>query len=293
MTTFEGMLPALVTPFRDGKVDHGALRALVERQLAGGASGLVACGTTGESATLSPEEQLQVVQTILEETRGRVPVVVGTGNNNTAKTIHLSEAARDLGADGLLIVCPYYNKPTQAGLEAHFRAILTAVPLPTILYNIPGRTGVDTSLETYAKLADLPALVAIKEATGNVLRAQQLVARFGDRYDVLSGDDALIVGIMAVGGKGVVTTTGNLFPKQVSELVRLMAAGDFASARRLNADLLPVFDALFLETNPGPLKAALAEVGLIAPEIRLPMVWPEPSTIERIRAALAAAPWKP
>lgn len=291
MITFEGTLPALVTPFKGDKVDHDALRRLVDRQIAGGATGLVACGTTGESATLSPEEQLEVVRTVLEETKKRVPVVVGTGNNSTAKTIHLSEAARDLGADGLLVVCPYYNKPTQAGLEGHFRALLTAVPLPTILYNIPGRTGVDVALETYAKLADLPALVAIKEATGNVLRTQQLVARFGDRFSVLSGDDALIVGIMAVGGRGVVTTTGNLFPKPVSELVRLMAKGDLVAARRLNAQLLPFFEVLFLETNPGPLKAAMAEVGLIEPEIRLPMAWPEPATLERLRAALAKAPW--
>lgn len=289
MTTFVGTLPALITPFRDGEVDEKALRELVERCIAGGVDGLVPCGTTGESVTLTEEEHVRVVRVVIEQTKKRVPVVAGAGTVSTHHTIHLAEIARDLGADGLLLVCPYYNRPTQAGLEAHFRAVAAAVPMPSILYNVPARTGVDLGLETLTRLADVPAFVGIKEATGNVLRCQQILASLGDRYDVLSGDDALTLPMLSLGAKGVISVTANLLPKETSDVVRLWNAGDVAGARALHLRLAPVHESMFVEANPGPVKAAIADEGHIAPEIRLPMVWPGLSSIETVRRALRAA----
>lgn len=289
MTTFAGTMPALITPFRDGKVDVQALRELVERCIAGGCEGVVPCGTTGESVTLTEEEHTLVVRTVVEQTKKRVPVVAGAGTVSTAHTIHLAEIAREAKADGLLLVCPYYNRPTQLGLEAHFREVAKHVPMPTILYNIPGRTGVDLALETLERLADVKAIVGIKEATGNVLRSQQIVARCGDRFDVLSGDDALTLPVMSVGGKGVISVTANLLPRETSDVVRLWSAGKIAEARALHLRLAPVHESMFVEANPGPIKAIMAERGLIARGIRLPLVWPEESSIAKTRAALAKA----
>lgn len=289
MPTFTGTLPALITPFRDGRVDVDALRELVERCIAGGVNGLVPCGTTGESVTLSEAEHTLVVRTVVEQARKRVPVVAGAGTVSTAHTIRLAEIARDAGADGLLLVCPYYNRPTQAGLEAHFRAVAAAVPMPTLLYNIPGRTGVDLALETLERLADVPAIVGVKEATGNVLRSQQIIARLGDRFDVLSGDDALTLPVLSVGGCGVISVSANLLPSETSEVVRRWNAGDVAGARALHLRLAPVHESMFVEANPGPVKAALADAGKIAKEIRLPLVWPSEASIEKVRAALRAA----
>ncbi|UJR82068.1 4-hydroxy-tetrahydrodipicolinate synthase [Sandaracinus amylolyticus] len=288
MSTFTGTLPALITPFRDDEVDVAALRELVERCIAGGCEGLVPCGTTGESVTLSEEEHALVVRTVVEQAKKRVPVVAGAGTVSTAHTIHLAEISRNAGADGLLLVCPYYNRPTQAGLEAHFRAVAKAVPLPTLLYNIPGRTGVDLALETFERLADVKAIVGIKEATGNVLRSQQIVARMGDRFDVLSGDDALTLPVLSVGGKGVISVTANLLPKETSDVVRLWNAGDVAGARALHLRLNAVHESMFVEANPGPVKAAIADAGHIAKEIRLPLVWPGEASVEKVRAALRA-----
>lgn len=289
MATFVGTLPALITPFRDGKVDVPALRELVERCIAGGVDGLVPCGTTGESVTLSEAEHTLVVKTVVEQAKKRVPVVAGAGTVSTAHTIHLAEIAREARADGLLLVCPYYNRPTQAGLEAHFREVARRVPMPTILYNIPGRTGVDLALETLERLADVRSIVGMKEATGNVLRSQQILARCGDRFDVLSGDDALTLPVMSVGGKGVISVSANLLPKETSDVVRLWSAGKIEEARALHLRLAPVHEAMFVEANPGPIKAMLAERGHIAKEIRLPLVWPEESSIAKLRAALTKA----
>lgn len=289
MATFVGTLPALITPFRDGKVDVPALRELVERCIAGGVDGLVPCGTTGESVTLSEAEHTLVVKTVVEQAKKRVPVVAGAGTVSTAHTIHLAEIAREARADGLLLVCPYYNRPTQAGLEAHFREVARRVPMPAILYNIPGRTGVDLALETLERLADVRSIVGMKEATGNVLRSQQILARCGDRFDVLSGDDALTLPVMSVGGKGVISVSANLLPKETSDVVRLWSAGKIEDARALHLRLAPVHEAMFVEANPGPIKAMLAERGHIAKEIRLPLVWPEESSIAKLRAALTKA----
>jgi 4-hydroxy-tetrahydrodipicolinate synthase len=286
---FEGTLPALVTPFRDGKVDEKALRELVERQIEGGVTGLVPCGTTGESVTLSEEEHVRVVEVVVEQAKKRVPVVAGAGTVSTAHTIHLAEDCKKAGADGLLLVCPYYNRPTQLGLEAHFRAVAKAVPLPSILYNIPGRTGVDLSVETLERLADVPSITGMKEATGNVLRSQQILAKLGDRFTVLSGDDTLTLPILSVGGKGVISVTSNLLPKETSDVVRLWNAGKIAEARALHLRLAPVHESMFVEANPGPVKAAMAARGWLAKEIRLPLVWPEEKNVEKTRPALVAA----
>lgn len=289
MTTLKGAFTALVTPFRGDAVDEKALRDLVERQIAEGIDGLVPCGTTGESVTLRGDEPARVVRAVVEQAKGRVPVIAGVGTVSTHHTIELARMARDAKADGLLIVCPYYNRPTQAGLEAHFRAVLREVPMPAVLYNIPGRTGVDLATDTLARLADVREIVAIKEATGNVLRAQEIVLRFGDRFSVLSGDDALTVPMIAVGGRGVISVSSNVAPGEVAETARRALASDFAAARALHQRLLPVHEAMFVESNPGPVKAALAMRGQIAPEIRLPLVWPGDASQARIRQALETA----
>lgn len=292
MTRYRGAFTALVTPFTDGKVDVDTLRKLVERQIEAGIHGLVPCGTTGESVTLDKAETETVIRTVVEQAKGRVPVIAGVGTNDTRKSIALSELAKSCGADGLLIVVPYYNKPTQAGLEAHFRAILDAARMPAMLYNIPGRTGIDLSVDTFAKLADVEHVVAIKEATGNVVRAQQILARCGDRFDVLSGDDAITVPMMASGGSGVVSVTSNLLPGPVSQVASLMLEGKWVEARELHMKLVTVHESMFLEANPGPVKGLMARAGLLKPEIRLPMAWPEESTLDRAAAVVEAAGFK-
>jgi len=293
-TTFTGSLTALVTPFRNGKVDDDALCALVEAQIQGGITGLVPCGTTGESVTLTTAEHAHVVQTVVAAAKGRVPVVAGSGSVSTAHTIELTRIAKEAKADGVLIVVPYYNKPTQAGLVAHYRAVLSEVPMPAIVYNIPGRTGIDLGLDAMRELATIPEITGVKEATGNVLRSQALVQRFGDRFAVLSGDDALTLPILAVGGRGVISVTSNVVPKEVSDLVRLWNAGEVQKARALHLRLLPVHEAMFVESNPGPAKGALARAGRLAPEVRLPLVWPSLASQQVVTEALAAAglaPW--
>ena len=286
MAEFAGALTALVTPFRDGEVDERALRDLVERQIAAGIDGLVPCGTTGENVTLTHAEYARVVRTVVDQTRKRVPVVAGSGTNSTRHTIELSEAARGAGVDGLLLVVPYYNKPTQEGLYRHFRAVAETVPIPSLVYNIPGRTGIDMTLATLGRLADVASIVGVKEATGNVLRSADIAAEFGDRFTILSGDDALTLAVLVVGGHGVISVASNVAPAEVARLVRLFREGDVAGARALAQRLRPLFDAMFVESNPGPVKAALAMRGVIAPELRLPMVMPSEASQAVIRAAL-------
>jgi 4-hydroxy-tetrahydrodipicolinate synthase len=284
-----GTLPALITPFRNGAIDEPALRALVERSIVGGCEGLVPCGTTGESVTLDEHEHERVVRIVVEEAKRRVPVFAGAGTVSTRHTIELARLCKKAGADGLLLVCPYYNRPTQAGLEAHFREVLSHVSMPSIVYNIPGRTGVDLAVETLERLMDVKDLVAIKEATGNVLRSAQILSKLGDRYAVLSGDDALTLPVLAVGGTGVISVTANLLPKETSDVVRLWNAGSIHAAQKLHLRLLPVHEAMFVEANPGPIKAAIAARGHIAKEIRLPLVWPADASMKKVEAALTAA----
>jgi 4-hydroxy-tetrahydrodipicolinate synthase len=272
-----GVYTALITPFSpDGSaVDTGALDALVESQIAGGVSGLIPCGTTGESPTLSEAEQYLVIQRTVQVARGRVPVIAGAGSFSTQKTIHSCHAALEAGADGVMVVMPYYSRPTQAGLIEHVVQVAAAVRAPIVLYNIPARTGVDLGADaTETICARSPNVVGIKDATGNVLRCQELVRRLGDRLVIMSGDDALTVGMMACGARGLISTTSNLLPRPVSEVCRLALAGDWIEARRAHLALLPVYETMFIEANPGPLKFAISQTGRVNAAVRLPLVTP-------------------
>jgi 4-hydroxy-tetrahydrodipicolinate synthase len=268
---FEGVMTALITPFRDGAIDEPALRALVERQIAVGIDGLVPCGSTGESATLSHDEHDRVIEIVVEATAGRVPVVAGTGSNNTEEAIRLTLHAQEAGASGALLISPYYNKPTQSGLVAHYEAVAQACDLPLIVYNIPGRTASNILPSTLAQLAQLDSIVGVKESCGDLDQIAHVVAECPDDFVVLSGDDALTLPLMSVGGDGVISTSANVAPRDMLELVHAFAVGDAPLALAVHQRLLPLFDALFCETNPIPLKAALAIMGLCGEEIRLPL----------------------
>ena len=268
---FTGSLVAIVTPFRKGKVDERALADLIEWQIANGTNGIVPCGTTGESATLSHDEHNRVIELTVEVVRRRVPVVAGTGSNSTDEAIALTKHAKQAGADAALLITPYYNKPTQEGLYRHYRAVAEAVDLPLVLYNIPGRTGVNMLPATIARLTTLPTIVGVKEGSGSVQQASDLVLMCGDRITVLAGDDALTLPMMAVGGKGVITVTANIVPADMAALVKAFSAGRIEEARRIHFKLSPLFAALFFETNPIPVKEALGLMGKIDPELRLPL----------------------
>ena len=285
---FVGSMTALVTPMRNGAVDEEALRQLVERQIAAGIDGLVPCGTTGESPTLSPEEHRRIITIVVQETRKRVPVIAGAGSNSTSKSAELAQAAREAGADGILVVTPYYNKPTQEGLYRHFAFVAEKARLPVVLYNVPGRTGCDLLPDTVARLAEIPGIVAIKEATGSVARTQEILQRVGDRLVVLSGDDGTCFPAMCVGARGVISVTSNVVPDRMAALWDAVRSGDFDRARSIHNDLLSLHEAMFLESNPIPVKAALAMMGLIAPEIRLPLVPLSERAAEKLRAVLRA-----
>jgi len=287
--SFTGVLTALVTPLGEGgrEVDLGALSALVDQQIAGGVHGLVPCGTTGESPTLSTAEQGRVVEAVVKAVRGRVPVVAGAGSNSTAHAVELARAARAAGAQAVLAVTPYYNKPSQEGLFQHFRAIADGGELPVVLYNVPGRTGVDLLPETIARLAaEVPRVVAIKEATASIARAQQILA-LAPRITVLSGDDFTMLALWAVGARGVISVLSNPAPRETAELWGHAAAGRWEQARALNQRLLPLMDALFVEANPIPVKYAMAMLGQAKLEYRLPLLPPSGKTQEQVRAALA------
>jgi 4-hydroxy-tetrahydrodipicolinate synthase len=281
---FEGVITALVTPMRDGQVDTSALARLVEDQIAAGIDGLVAVGTTGESATLTVAEHVAVIRHVVDVTRKRVPVLAGAGANSTAEAIELSIASQEAGADGLLHVTPYYNKPTQEGLYRHFAAIARETTLPIVLYNVPGRTSCDMLPETVARLAEIDRIVGIKEATGDMRRAADVIAACGDRITVLSGDDFTAYGMMALGGRGVISVVSNVVPGPVAAMWDAAARGDLASARAIHFQLMPLMSLLFVEPNPIPVKAALELLGVIDGEIRLPLCECTPA----LRARLAA-----
>ncbi len=268
---FEGVMTALVTPFRDGAIDEPALRALVERQISAGIDGLVPCGSTGESATLSHQEHDRVIEIVVDAAAGRVPVVAGTGSNNTQEAIRLTQHAKAAGAAGALLISPYYNKPTQAGLVAHYEAVARASELPLLVYNIPGRTASNILPSTLAQLAQIEYVVGVKESCGDIDQIAHVVAQCPDDFTVLSGDDALALPLMSVGGDGVISTTSNVAPNEMLSLVREFKAGNMAVALSVHQRLLPLFDALFCETNPIPVKAALSIMGLVGDEIRLPL----------------------
>jgi 4-hydroxy-tetrahydrodipicolinate synthase len=284
---FEGLSTALITPFRDDAIDETALRELVERQIAAGVDQLVPCGSTGESATLSHFEHGKVIQIVVSAARGRVGVLAGTGSNNTREAIELTQHAKAVGADGALLISPYYNKPTQQGIYEHYRAIAEQTRFPLVTYNIPGRTGSNIAPSTLARLADVPHIVGVKEACGNISQIAEVVALCQEDFAVLSGDDALTLPILAIGGKGAISTASNVAPEAVGELVRACRDSDFGRARELHYRLLPLFDALFLETNPIPVKCALELMGLIgSAEVRLPLTPITEANRERLQVAL-------
>ena len=286
---FTGVITALVTPLRGDAVDEEALRRLVDEQIASGVDGLVPVGTTGESPTLTNEEHLRVIQLVVEATKKRVPVIAGTGSNSTRETIEMSAAARKVGADGLLLVTPYYNRPGQEHLYRHFKAVVEAVPLPSVLYNVPGRTACDLLPETIVRLAELPQVVGVKEATGSALRASQVLAQLGSKNDqvaLLSGDDATAFPLFALGARGVISVVSNVAPKQMSAMWDAAAAGDWKKARELHYRLLPLGEGLFVEANPIPVKTAMAMMGRIADEIRPPLYPLAPQYRDKLRAQL-------
>src|ERR1700730_10489158 len=269
---FRGTYTALVTPFQDGEVDLPALAKLIEGQIADGITGLIAVGTTGESPTLSPDEREQVIRIAVEVGKGRCQVLAGTGSNSTSATIAATRAAEKMGVDGMLIVAPYYNKPSQEGLFRHFQAIAQATTSPIMLYNIPGRCAVDVGPETVERLAmDCANIVSIKEAGGSVDRVSELRARLPEAFTILSGDDSLTLPFLSVGAVGVVSVASNLFPAEVSALVQAFRSGDLKTARELHLRMLPLFKDLFIEPNPVPTKTALAWRGAMSAECRLPL----------------------
>lgn len=290
MTSLEGAFTALVTPMKDGGVDVPALRRLVDEQIDAGIDGLVAVGTTGESATLSVEEHVAVIRHTVEFAAGRVPVIAGAGANATAEAIELSQAAEEAGADALLQVTPYYNRPSQEGLYRHFSAVAAATRLPIMLYNVPARTSCDLLPETVARLAEIENIVAIKEAS-TIPRAGELIARVGDRLAVHSGDDAATFSILALGGRGTVSVVSNVVPGRVAAMWDAARAGDFATARAIHFELLPLAGMLFAEPSPAPVKAALEIRGLIGPEIRLPLCPCSPALRARIAEHLEERGW--
>ena len=286
---FSGSIPALVTPFRDGAVDYAAFEAFVDWQIAEGSSALVPCGTTGESATLSHDEHHAVIRRCVEVAAKRVPVIAGCGSNDTATALaHLERAAKS-GADAALVVCPYYNKPSQAGLVAHFTALARASLLPIILYNVPGRTVVDMLPETMAEVASLPNIVGVKDASGALVRVSRLRTLCGPDFVQLSGNDETALGYMASGGKGCISVTANVAPRLCAEFQVACARGDFATARALDDRLMPLHLAMFADASPGPAKYALAKAGRLVDELRLPILNASPAARAAVDAALAHA----
>ena len=287
---FQGSMVAIVTPMAaDGRVDEAALDALLDWHLAAGTDAVVAVGTTGESATLEDEEHLMVVARCIRRLKGKIPVIAGTGSNNTAHAVQMSRRAEELGADAVLTVVPYYNKPMQEGLYRHFRAIAEAVTLPVLLYNVPGRTITDMLPATVERLSKLPNIVGIKEATGDLARVDDLRRRCGDRFLLISGDDTTAREFILKGGVGVISVTANVAPKLMHEMCQAARQGDARKAAELDAKLAPVHKALFVESSPIPVKWALAEMGLIPPGIRLPLTPLAHEHHQTVRTALKAA----
>ncbi len=285
---FQGSMVAMVTPFRDGAVDEAKIRELVEFHVKNGTDAIIPCGTTGESPTLSHAEHKRVVEVTIEAAAGRIPAVAGTGSNSTAEAIDLTQHAKKAGADGVLMVCPYYNKPTQKGLVAHYKAVAEAVDIPIILYNIPGRTGVNMLPETVAALSELGNIVGIKEASGSLEQMTEVISLCGDRITVVSGDDTLTLPLMAVGGKGVISVIANILPKETAEMTHAALNGDWKRARELHLRLFPLCKAMFYETNPIPVKTAMQLLGRLNGELRLPLAPMSEANRDKLQKALKA-----
>jgi 4-hydroxy-tetrahydrodipicolinate synthase len=286
---FTGCGTALVTPFRtDQSLDEPALRRLVRRQIDAGINFLVPCGTTGESPTLTRAEHLRVIEITIEEAKGNVPVLGGAGGYNTREVIELAHELERLGADGILSVTPYYNKPTQEGLYQHYKAIAEAIRLPIIVYSVQGRTGVNVEPATLARLAAIPNIVGVKEASGNISQMASVIHQVPPEFTVLSGDDAITLPLIALGGRGLISVVSNEIPAEMTQLVKHSLAGDFAAARALQRQYLPLMEINFIESNPIPVKAGMALMGLLEPVYRLPMVPPKQENLARIEKVLSS-----
>lgn len=283
---FKGSMVAIVTPFDKGTVDEQRFRNLIEFQIKNGTTGIVPCGTTGESATLSLEEHERVIELTVQTVAGRVPVIAGTGSNSTAEAIILSKHAKSAGADALLLITPYYNKPTQQGIYLHFKAIAEEVNIPIVLYNIASRTGVNIEPETMAKLAEIKNIVAVKEASGNIGQMAEIMRLCQDKLTLISGDDALTLPVLSIGGTGVISVVANIVPKETAQMVELFEQGNLPEARKLYYHLLPLVQVMFIETNPIPVKTAMGMMGLITPEMRLPLCPMLPQNEEKLRNVL-------
>jgi len=283
---FAGAFTAIVTPFRNGEVDEAGLRALIRFGIDGGVSGIVPCGTTGESPTLSHEEHCRVVEIAVKEIAGQVKVIAGSGSNSTDEAIALTSHAKKVGADAALMVSPYYNKPTQEGLYRHFKAVAEAVDIPILPYNIQGRTAVNIANETMKRLSAIPNIVGVKEASGSILQMSEVIRLCGPEFDVLSGDDQMTFPLMALGGKGVISVVTNIVPDRMSSLAKHMLAGEVEKARTLHFEIFELCQAMFIETNPIPVKAALGLMGKIEPEYRLPLCPPSEGNLEKLKGIL-------
>ncbi|MCL5406134.1 MAG: 4-hydroxy-tetrahydrodipicolinate synthase [Deltaproteobacteria bacterium] len=286
---FSGAIVAIVTPFKAGGIDEAGLRSLVEFQIANGTNGIVPCGTTGESPTLSYKEHERVVEIVIEQTAGRIPVIAGTGSNSTEEAISLTEHAKKAGADAALLITPYYNKPTQEGIYRHFEMVAKSVDIPIIVYNIPGRTAVNIEPATMERLSRIDNIIGVKESAGSMKQITDIISLCADDFTVLSGEDYLTFPLMCVGGKGVISVVSNVAPRQMADLCNLFFEGRFEESRKLYYKLLPLLHILFIETNPAPVKAALAMMGKIeSEEVRLPLVTMSESNRERLSKVLEA-----
>ena len=283
---FKGAMVAIVTPFKNNQIDEKALRELIEFQIANGTDAIVPCGTTGESATLSHEEHDRVIEITIDAVKKKVPVIAGTGSNNTAEALRLTKHAYEAGADGALIVCPYYNRPTQEGLYQHFKTIAESIPIPIIPYNIPSRTGVNLMPEMIAKLAKIKNIVGIKEASGSIAQMSDIINLCGNDFSVLSGDDLFTLPLLAIGGVGVISTISNVAPADMAGLVDAFNAGDIVRAKELHYKMSALIDMLFIEVNPIPVKAALALMGKIAYEYRLPLCKMAEANFEKLKKTM-------
>ncbi|GAB6176648.1 4-hydroxy-tetrahydrodipicolinate synthase [Desulfobaculum senezii] len=276
---FQGALSALVTPFRNGEIDEETFREFIEWQIEQGIDGLVPCGTTGESATLTHAEHGRAIQICVDQVKGRVPVLAGAGSNNTREAVELTKYAKDAGADGALLITPYYNKPTPAGLVAHYKAIAAEVSMPFIVYNVPGRTALNVKPETLKAIRDaVPEVIGVKEATGDLRQVSEVVELCGDDFCVLSGDDFTVLPLLSVGGCGVISVVSNIMPAAMAGMCKAFAEGDIATAQKLHYHMMPMCRALFSETNPIPVKTAASLMGLMTEEFRLPLVSMQPDT---------------
>ncbi len=284
---FRGSMVAIITPFdQEGRFDEEKYRQLIEFQLENGTDVIVPCGTTGESATLSYKEHDEVIRACIEQVNKRVPVLAGTGSNATQEAIDISLHAKKLGADGVLLVAPYYNKPSQEGLYLHYRKVAESVPLPQVLYNVPGRTGVNMNAETTLRLAEIPNILAIKEASGNLTQISEIIQGAGDKLDVISGDDFLTFPMMACGAQGVISVTANILPKEVKAMVTAAREGRWEDGRKMHLEMLALHKAMFLEANPVPVKTAAALMGKCGPSLRLPLAPLTAANLDKLKAVM-------